>query len=240
MTVQERILVVEDDAVLNGMIGYHLRGAGYAVTAAHTAAEAEEALAKTVFGMALLDVNLPDGDGFALCRRLKAAQPEMIVLFLTANDQEADQIRGYELGAVDYVTKPFYIGALQRKIQALFAMAAQRAPGPALYDDGQLLLDFGAQTASYGGAALRFTAMEFKVLELFCRHHQQVLTRRQLLERLWDCDARFVEAHTLTATVSRIRGKLEAVGAQGYIKTVYGMGYQWMGGAAACGRTNGR
>lgn len=238
--MQEKILVVEDDAVLNSMIDYHLRGAGYVVTGAHTAAEAEKAMETTAFDMALLDVNLPDGDGFALCRQLKAMQPAAIVLFLTANDQEANQIRGYELGAVDYITKPFYIGALQRKIQALFAMAAHHAPGTSLYDDGQLLLDFAAQTAHFEGKMLRLTAMEFKVLDLFCRHPQQVLTRRQLLEKLWDCDARFVEEHTLTATVSRIRGKLEAAGAQGYIKTVYGMGYQWVGGAVSCSGMNGR
>ena len=238
--MREKILVVEDDAVLNSMIGYHLRGVGYVVTDVHTAAEAEKAMGTTVFDMALLDVHLPDGDGFALCRQLKAMQPAAIVLFLTADDQETDQIRGYELGAVDYITKPFYIGALQRKIQALFAMAAHHASGQPLYDDGQLLLDFASQAAYFDGKVLRFTAMEFKVLDLFCCHPQQVLTRRQLLEKLWDCDARFVEEHTLTATVSRIRGKLEAVGAQGYIKTVYGMGYQWVGGAASCSQMNGR
>lgn len=78
--------------------------------------------------------------------------------------------------------------------------------------------------------------MEFRVLKLFSRNPQQVLTRRQILEALWDSDGRFVEEHTLTATVSRIRGKLEAAGATGAIRTVYGMGYQWMGGAGGCGR----
>ena len=238
--MQAEILVLEDDGVLNGMIGYHLSRAGYAVTAARTLAEATAALAEKTFAMALLDVNLPDGDGFAFCRTLKAAQPAAMVLFLTANDEEAAQLHGYDLGAVDYITKPFYIGALVRKVQALLAMAAQAAPLRHVVDDGHLVLDFDGQTAAYDGKPLRFTAMEFKVLALFCQHPRQVLTRRQLLEKLWDCEARFVEEHTLTATVSRIRGKLDSVGGQDYIKTVYGLGYQWMGGGAACVPKNGQ
>ncbi|MEE0434777.1 MAG: response regulator transcription factor [Peptococcaceae bacterium] len=237
--MQERLLLVEDDRVLNQMIAYNLCAKGYEVVAALNAAEGEQAMARQTFALALLDVGLPDGDGFALCKKLKAMQPETIVLFLTANDCESDQIRGYELGAVDYITKPFYIGALERKIRALLAMAA-RQPTQHLFDDGRLLLDFSTQSATYDGKTLSFTPMEYKVLNLFRKHPKQVLTRRQMLEKLWDSDLRFVEEHTLTATVSRIRGKLEAVGASGYIKTVYGMGYQWMGGDAAWNVGHGR
>lgn len=224
--MQEKILLVEDDAVLNRMIAYNLRADGYVVTCARSAAEALTAWAASQFAMVLLDVSLPDGDGFGLCRRFKAEMPEVIVLFITAGDSEREQLRGYELGAVDYITKPFYIGALLHKIRALFNL--QRVQQRPIYDDGRLMLDFDEQRAAVAQTPLSFTAMEFRVLALFCRHPGQVLTRRQMMEQLWDNDARFVEEHTLTATVSRIRGKLEAAGAVGYIKTVYGMGYQWM------------
>ena len=234
--MQEQILLVEDDAVLNRTLAYNLRAQGYVVRTAQCAAEAQRLFAEERFAMALLDVNLPDGDGFALCRNLRATQPQTLVLFLTANDDEAAQIQGYALGAVDYITKPFSIEALRYKIRALFALAAYSAQARDIYDDGQLLIDFAAQRASCGEIPLSFTAMEFRVLKLFCRNPQQVLTRRQILEALWDSDGRFVEEHTLTATVSRIRGKLEAAGATGAIRTVYGMGYQWMGGAGGCGR----
>lgn len=237
--MQERLLLVEDDRVLNGMIAYNLRAKGYEVVTALDAAESEQAIKHQNFALALLDVGLPDGDGFALCKKLKAMQPETIVLFLTANDCENDQIRGYELGAVDYITKPFYIGALERKIRALLAMAARRTTQDR-FEDGRLLLDFAAQTAAFDEHTLSFTPMEYKVLQLFCRHPKQVLTRRQMLEKLWDSDLRFVEEHTLTATISRIRGKLETAGATGYIKTVYGMGYQWMGGEVQWSSGDGR
>ena len=223
--MQEKILLVEDDAVLNRMIAYNLCAEGYAVTCADSAEEAQAAWAAERFAMVLLDVTLPDGDGFALCQRFKAEAPALIVLFITANDSARDELRGYELGAVDYITKPFYIGALLHKIRALFNL--QRGQRRSLYDDGRLVVDVDAQRAAFDGASLAFTTMEFRVLALFCAHPGQVLTRRQMLEKLWDKDAHFVEEHTLTATVSRVRGKLEAAGATSYIKTVYGMGYQW-------------
>lgn len=234
--MQEQILLVEDDAVLNRTLAYNLRAQGYVVQTAQCATEAQRLFAEERFAMALLDVNLPDGDGFALCRNLRATQPQTLVLFLTANDDEAAQIQGYALGAVDYITKPFSIEALRYKIRALFVLAVHSAQARDIYDDGNLLIDFTAQRASCGETSLSFTAMEFRVLKLFCRNPQQVLTRRQILEKLWDSDGRFVEEHTLTATVSRIRGKLEAAGAAGAIRTVYGMGYQWMGGAGGCSR----
>ena len=152
-----------------------------------------------------------------------------MVIFLTANDQECDQIRGYEAGAVDYITKPFSIGALQRKISAMFAMLEHHKLAKDIYDDGRLFLDFSEQTASLNGKPLPLSTMEFKMLNLFCKNPKQVLTRQQLLEKLWDVDEKYVDEHTLTTSISRIRSKIEADG-ENYIKTVYGMGYQWMGG----------
>ncbi len=97
-----------------------------------------------------------------------------------------------------------------------------------IYDDGKLCLDFARQTGTIAGKQLMLSAMEYRMLALFCRSAGQVLTRRLLLERLWDAEEKYVDEHTLTTTVSRIRGKIEAEG-DCYIKTVYGMGYQWMG-----------
>lgn len=132
-------------------------------------------------------------------------------------------------GAVDYITKPFSIGALQRKISAVFAMLEHQGVSKDIYDDGRLFLDFSEQTAKLNGVSLTLSTMEYKMLNLLRRNPKQVLTRRQLLEKLWDADENFVDEHTLTTTVSRIRSKIEAGGGT-YIKTVYGMGYQWTGG----------
>ena len=225
----KRILIVEDDTLLNKTLAYNLTSDGWEVTSALNAKTASNLLAGTEFGLVLLDINLPDGNGYDLCRRMKPEHPDTVVIFLTANDQERDQLRGYEAGAVDYITKPFSIEALQRKIRAMFAMLEHHKPARDLYDDGRLFLDFSEQAASLNGRPLALSPMEYKMLYLFCKNPRQVLTRQRLLERLWDVDERFVDEHTLTTSISRIRGKIEAEG-DTYIKTIYGIGYQWTGG----------
>lgn len=228
----KHILIVEDDSFLNKMVTYNLTADGYDVISALNVKTATQALNSRGFDLVLLDINLPDGNGYDLCELIKPEHPDTIVIFLTANDQESDQIRGYEVGAVDYITKPFVIGALQRKIKAMFSMLEHHKPAKDIYDDGRLFLDFSEQTASLNGKALTLSPMEYKMLNLFRKNPKQVLTRQQLLEKLWDVDEKFVDEHTLTTTVSRIRSKIEADGGTPYIKTIYGMGYQWMGGEA--------
>ena len=228
----KQILIVEDDSFLNKMLAYNLTADGYRVVSALNVRMAAEVLRQHEFDLVLLDVNLPDGNGFELCKLIKPEHPDTIVIFLTANDQESDQIRGYEVGAVDYITKPFVIGALQRKIKAMFSMLEHHKPAKDIYDDGRLFMDFSEQTASLNGKALTLSPMEYKMLNMFRKNPKQVLTRQQRLEKLWDADEKFVDEHTLTTTVSRIRSKIEADGGTPYIKTIYGMGYQWMGGEA--------
>lgn len=210
----EQILIVEDDSFLNKMLDYNLTADGYGVTSALNARTAAEAIRQREFDLVLLDINLPDGNGFELCKLIKPQHPDTIVIFLTANDQESDQIRGYEVGAVDYITKPFVIGALQRKIKAMFAMLEHHKPAKDIYDDGRLFLDFSEQTASLNGKPLTLSPMEYKMLNLFRKNPRQVLTRGQLLEKLWDIDERFVDEHTLTTSISRIRSKIESDGAR--------------------------
>ena len=225
----KRILIVEDDALLNKTLAYNLSSDGWDVTPALNARTAASLLAGTEYDLVLLDINLPDGNGYDLCKLVKPKHPDTVVIFLTANDQESDQIRGYEAGAVDYITKPFSIEALQRKIRAMFAMLEHHKPAKDLYDDGRLFLDFSEQSATLNGKPLTLSSMEYKMLYLFCKNPRQVLTRQRLLERLWDVDEKFVDEHTLTTSISRIRGKIEAEG-DTYIKTIYGIGYQWTGG----------
>ena len=228
----KQILIVEDDALLNKTLTYNLISDGYHITPALNAKTAAKLLSETEYDLVLLDINLPDGNGYDLCKLIKPEHSDTLVVFLTANDQESDQIRGYEVGAVDYITKPFVIGALQRKIKAMFAMLEHHKPAKDIYDDGRLFLDFSEQTASLNGKPLTLSPMEYKMLNLFRKNPRQVLTRGQLLEKLWDIDEKFVDEHTLTTSISRIRSKIESDGGAPYIKTVYGMGYQWTGGEA--------
>ena len=160
----KQILIVEDDSFLNKMLAYNLTADGYGVTSALNARTAADVLRQREFDLVLLDINLPDGNGFELCRLIKPQHPDTIVVFLTANDQESDQIRGYEAGAVDYITKPFVIGALQRKIKAMFAMLEHHKPVKDIYDDGRLFLDFPEQAASVNGKPLTLSSMKYKML----------------------------------------------------------------------------
>lgn len=225
----KHLLIVEDDALLNKTLCYNLKSEGYIVSSVHNAYEAYKTLSEKKFDLALLDINLPDGNGYDICKALKNINAETPVIFLTANDEENDQLRGYEAGAVDYITKPFSILVLQRKIIATFSMLEQKNPSKDKYEDGILFLDFSQYIATHEEKNISLSAMEFKVLKLFIENPKQVLTRIQLLENLWDIDEKFVDEHTLTSTISRIRGKIELEGSS-YIKTVYGMGYMWTGG----------
>lgn len=225
----KRILIVEDDSLLNKTLTYNLTSDGYKITSVFNIKSAVYQLSNNEYDLILLDINLPDGSGYDLCKSIKSEHPDTVIIFLTANDQESDQIHGYEVGAVDYITKPFSIVALQRKISAMFAVLEHHKPAKDTYDDGKLFLDFSEQTASLNGKPLTLSPMEYRTLNLFRKNPKQVLTRGQLLEKLWDVDENYVDEHTLTTTISRIRGKIEADGGA-YIKTVYGMGYRWMGG----------
>lgn len=223
-----KILVVEDDRLLNNTLCYNLSVMGCEVDGAVTKAAAERLCRKQDYDLIVLDVNLPDGNGFELCREIKEYRPDTAVIFLTANDMESDMIKGFELGADDYVTKPFPVSVFRKKVSALLSRI-QRQTGGECYDDGSLSVNFSEMAAALDGEALNFTPMEYRLLKILVRNAGNVLTRQVLLEKLWDIEGNFVDEHALTAMVSRIRGKIERGGGS-YIKTVYGMGYMWTGG----------
>lgn len=223
-----RILVVEDDRLLNHTLCYNLNTMGYTVDAALSKQAATNDIEKQDYDLIVLDVNLPDGNGFDFCRKAKERYPDTAIIFLTANDMESDMLKGYELGADDYVTKPFHMSVFQKKLAALLSRIAKQSGGDC-YDDGILSIDFSEMTAAISGDAITFTPLEYRLLKVLTKNPKVVLTRQVLLEKLWDIDGNFVDEHALTAAVSRVRNKIEAGGRQ-YIKTVYGMGYMWIGG----------
>ena len=204
-----RLLVVEDDRLLNNTLCYNLSVAGYTVDAAMTKSAAVNFCEAQDYDLIVLDVNLPDGNGFDFC-------------------MEIDMLKGFELGADDYVTKPFHISVFRKKVSALLSRIRKQTGGDC-YTDGTLSINFSELTATLAGEPVIFTPMEYRLLKVLARNPQVVLTRQRLLEKLWDADDNFVDEHALTAAISRIRGKIEADGMQ-YIKTVYGMGYMWIGG----------
>ncbi len=224
----KEILIVEDDEILSRTLAHHLRADGWKVAEAQDCAAARALLRTAQYQLVLLDINLPDGSGLELCRELGEGEAEPYVIFLTANDRESDQLQGYEAGGADYVTKPFSVAVLQKKVAAVLRRE-RGEKGRDRYEDGRLSIHFSGLTASLDGAPVPFSPKEFRVLQVFTGSPGKLLTRRALLERLWDVEENYIDDHTLTTTVSAIRKKLEASGRQ-YIQTVYGMGYLWTGG----------
>lgn len=223
-----KILIVEDDTLLSNVLAYNLNSEGYQIILAFTYTDAVNFLQKSEFDLVLLDINLPDGSGLDFCKELQGRGQNSYIIFLTANDKESDVLKGYEAGGADYITKPFSIAVLCRKIAAIFANMEQHNLIHDLYDDGVLKIDFSEQSASLAGKPLTFTPKEYRTLFLFVKNPRIILTKRQLLEKLWDIDGNFVDEHTLTTIISRIRKKIET-DEHKYIKTTYGIGYQWMG-----------
>ena len=223
-----QILVVEDDRLLNSTLCYNLNTMGYNVDSALSKQMAVNYVGKQYYDLVVLDVNLPDGNGFDFCREIKGLNSDTAVIFLTANDMESDMLKGYELGADDYVTKPFHMSVFQKKLAALLNRISKQSGGDC-FDDGSLFIDFSGMSASMSGDAIVLTPLEYRLLKVLVRNPNVVLTRQVLLEKLWDVDGNFVDEHALTSAVSRVRNKIEA-GDRQYIKTVYGMGYMWVGG----------
>lgn len=225
----KKILIVEDNDLLNRTLAYNLTSDGYEVESAYNYKDAVKHLKKTEFDVALLDINLPDGNGLDLCDEIRGRGYHTYIIFITANDKESDMLKGYEAGAADYVTKPFSVTVLCKKVAAVFANLELRVPRHDVFDDGFLKIDFSEQQAYLAGEPLDFTPKEYRTLSLFVKNPRIILTKRQILEKLWDIDGDFVDEHTLTTIISRIRKKIET-DEHKYIKTAYGMGYQWIGG----------
>lgn len=224
----KKILLVEDDWLLNQTLAYHLTTEGYEVISSRNVATSKDYLSRDNFDLIILDVNLPDGNGFDLCKkwRDKIASP---IIFLTANDMESDMIKGYELGAEDYITKPFHVSVFLKKVGVLLKNSSKKNTEH-IYDDGNLFLNFTKREAMLQGKSFELTTGEFNLLYLFVVNYKRVLTRSLLLEKLWDENEKYVDEGALTMMISRIRSKIETKDKK-YIKTIYGMGYQWVGDA---------
>lgn len=223
------VLIVEDDKLLNRTLDFNLTADGFDVLSVHTYRDAVQVLKEKEFDVALLDINLPDGNGLDLCGEIRGRGQHTYMIFITANDKESDMLKGYAAGCADYVTKPFSVTVLCKKVAAVFTNLELRTPQHDVFDDGRLRIDFSEQSASLTGQIVEFTPKEYRTLSMFIKNPRIILTKRQILEQLWDIDGDFVDEHTLATMISRIRKKIET-DEHKYIKTAYGMGYQWMGG----------
>lgn len=223
----KKILIVEDDKGLNEGLAYDLEEEGYEVHSALSASAALKIFRAQETDLVLMDGNLPDGDGYTLCRQMKQFR-DVPVVFLTARDMELDEVRGFDCGADDYITKPFSMALLHKRIQAVLRRA-DRNTRQNLYSDGYLTVDFDTSNVTVDEKPLILTPTEYRLMKLLIDNSGKVLTRQRILERLWDANGNYVDEHALTVNIGRLRAKLEK-DENKYIKTVYGMGYMWNGG----------
>ncbi|WP_395105207.1 response regulator transcription factor [Actinomadura sp. SCN-SB] len=225
---RQLVLVVEDEANIRDLVGTALRFHGFVTASASTGAEAlREARAKRP-DIILLDVMLPDFDGFEVCRRLRDEGDDVPVIFLTARDTPSDTVTGLTLGGDDYVTKPFSIDALVARIRAVLRRAALAAPPPKEQEKevlrvADLELDESSWLVRRAGVELELSPTEFKLLAYLMRNAGQVLTRAQLLENVWGWTHQ-ANAQVLETYISYLRRKLDPLGPP-LIHTRRGIGY---------------
>jgi DNA-binding response OmpR family regulator len=227
-----RILVVDDDVTVSEVVARYLERDGYRVEVRADGREAlDRALAEPP-DLVVLDLMLPGMDGLEVCRRLRAIAPVPIVM-LTARTQESDRILGLDLGADDYVSKPFSTKELVARVRAVLRRAQgpldSGAPGPGrVHVDGDLEVDVAAREARLGGEVVGLTAREFELLAFLARHPRRAFTREEVLEHVWGY--RYGDTSTVTVHVRRLREKIEPDPAHPVrIVTVWGVGYRWEG-----------
>lgn len=219
----EQLVIVEDDHGLNQGLCKALQTNQRKVISCDRLQSAREQLACQMPDLILLDRNLPDGNGLDLLRELRARSPRPPVILLTANDTDEDIVRGLELGADDYITKPFSLAVLRARVQTQLRKA-QEAQSPSLVELGPYCFDFSALRFLVNGVPVELSKTEQRLLRLLVENRGRTLERATLVDRIWTDGAAFVEENALSVTVKRLRDKL---GAQDVIRTVYGVGYCW-------------
>lgn len=225
MLNKSRILVIEDDEDIANNIKYNLERSGpHEVLLALTGEAGLELCEDNEYDLIVLDLNLPGMSGFELCRALRRRRrtSHIPILILSARSSEDDKVQGFDLGADDYVTKPFSMRELKARVAALLKRRTEPAKNTP-FDDGHLMVDFEQMRVKFKGRSVTLTRKEFQLLKLLLESRGRILTRELLLERVWGLEY-LGESRTIDVHVSRLRQKL---GGDEYIQTVVGLGYRF-------------
>ena len=217
-----KVLFVEDDPSIAMGLEYSLTQEGYDICVCRQVSEALEALDRETFDLCLLDVTLPDGTGYEICRKAKKRE-ETALIFLTACDDEGNVVMGLDMGADDYITKPFRIRELLSRMKSVLRRYKKTENGVQNLQFGPITISPLQAKVYKNGEELMLTAMEYRLLLTLTQAEGKVLTRNQLLESLWDVGGDYVNDNTLTVYIKRLREKL---GEEELIHTVRGMGYR--------------
>jgi two-component system, OmpR family, response regulator VicR len=223
-----KIIVVEDDRTIASGLEYSLKQENYEIVLCHTAASAIEVMNHSIeeIDLCIFDLSLPDGSGYDLCKHVKHRR-DIPVIFLTAFDDEVNVVMGLDMGADDYITKPFRIRELVSRIKTVHRRYSLISQQKNTIDFENIQINTLEGKVYKNGQEILLTALEYRLFLLFSTHIGQVLTRAQLLDRIWDVAGDFVNDNTLTVYIKRLREKLEDDPQKPTIlKTVRGMGYK--------------
>lgn len=235
--MHQRVVIIEDEKDIVELVTYNLRKEGFDVHSFARGKEGLENLRHKTADLVLLDILLPDLDGFEICRRLRADERlrTVPVIFLTARGEEIDRVLGLELGADDYVVKPFSPRELVARVKAVLRREQRAAEKSEVVETGDLRLDPLTQEVKVSGRAVELSALEFKLLHFLASNPRRIFSRDRLLDEVWGRD-RFVTPRTVDVHIRRLREKIELEAARPkYLQTVRGSGYRFAAGPAEPG-----
>lgn len=219
-----KIFVLEDDSAIGMGLSYSLENEGYTVTLTKTVSDALNIIENELFSLYILDLTLPDGSGYDVCKKIKE-KGDLPVIFLTAYDDEVNVVMGFELGADDYISKPFRLKELLVRIKSVLRRY-NKDSADGIIKIKELTINTNEAKVYKNGTEIILTAMEYRLLLILLNNRGTVLSRAKLLANIWDIDSAFVEDNTLTVYIKRLRYKIEEdIANPVYIKTVRGLGY---------------
>lgn len=225
--MMEKILYVEDDLSLIDGLQYTLENSGYSVDNARTVQQALSLFKSNLYHLLLLDVTLPDGSGFDICKEVRGSS-SVPIIFLTASDQEISVVKGLDMGGDDYITKPFKLNELLSRINALLRRSAGFSKSM-LLDANGIRVDLIERLVWKNGNSLSLPLVEYKLLCLLMRNPNHLLTRETILDSLWDGAGNYVDDNTLSVYIRRLRNKIEETpNTPKYLLTERGIGYKWV------------
>lgn len=218
------LFLLEDDYAIATGLCYSLRNEGYEVVHASNVKQAQDIIKDNRFSLYILDLTLPDGSGYDVCKQIKA-QGDLPVIFLTAYDDEVNVVMGFEYGADDYISKPFRLKELLVRIKSVLKRYSKEA-ADGIIRLKNLVINTNEAKVYKNDEEIILTAMEYRLLLILINNRGHVLSRTQLLENIWDVDGAFVEDNTLTVYIKRLRDKIEEEpNKPEIVKTIRGLGY---------------
>ena len=221
------ILLLEDDLSLINGLSYAFQKQGFTLDIARTIKEADVLWTEGKFDLLVLDVSLPDGSGFAFCQKVRQVS-KVPIIFLTASDEETSIIMGLDIGGDDYITKPFKLGVLLSRVNALLRRAKDFQSAESELQSNGITVFLLQGEAYKNGKRLELTAAEYKLLCFFMQNPNMVLSKEQILDKLWDCEGNYIDNSALTVYVRRLRIKVEDNPSEPQmLLTIRRMGYKW-------------